>query len=68
MTAVALGKIDAYIHLSPLPFDFAAMALVVEKHGGKVTECDGSPWHAFSSSIIASNGILHDELLETIKA
>lgn len=66
MAALALGKIDGYVHVNPTPFDFAAMALVVEKFGGMVTELDGSPWHAFSKSIVASNGLLHDQILHIV--
>ena len=66
MAAVALGKIEGYVILAPEPFDFAAMALIVEKHGGKVTQADGAPWNAFSPSIVASNGVIHQKLLEVI--
>lgn len=63
MAAVATGRIEGYVHVAPQPFDFAAMALIVEKAGGRVTERDGTPWTAFSTSIVASNGLIHDELL-----
>ncbi len=66
MAALVIGKIDGYVHINPTPFDFAAMALVVEKFGGTVTELDGSPWNAFSKSIVASNGLLHDQILRIV--
>ncbi|MCX6764794.1 MAG: inositol monophosphatase [Candidatus Nealsonbacteria bacterium] len=66
LMAVANGKICAYIHPHPAPEDFAAAALIVEKVGGKVTDLNNDPWDVFSSSIIASNGILHEQILEGI--
>lgn len=68
MIALAEGKIDGYFFPTPQPFDIAAAALIVEKAGGKVTEWDGSPWNAFSKSIVASNGVIHDELLKLINS
>lgn len=66
MAAVALGKADAYVHVHPDPFDHAAMSLVVENYGGKVTDFKGNPWHPFMDSLVASNGLIHDELLELL--
>lgn len=66
MAAVAIGKSEGYIHAHPDPFDFAAMALVVEKFGGKATDFKGNPWHPFMDSLVASNGFVHDELLELL--
>jgi len=67
LMAVATGKICAYVHPHPAPEDFAAGALIVEKAGGKVTDLQGKPWDIFSKSIVASNGILHEEILNGIK-
>lgn len=68
MMMVASGKIQGYVFLNPEPFDIAAAGLIIEQAGGKVTDKDGNPWGAFSRSLVASNGILHDELLSIIKA
>lgn len=68
MMWVATGKISAFIHTQPKPFDIAAAGLIVEMSGGRVTDLDGRPWHPFSSSIVASNGAVHDELLELLSA
>ncbi len=67
LMAVATGKICAYIHPHPAPEDFASAALIVEKAGGKVTDLQGKSWNIFSSSIIATNGILHEPILNGIK-
>jgi len=66
MMMVAWGKIHGYVFLKPEPFDIAAAGLIIERAGGSVTDQNGHPWNAFSSSLIASNGILHEKLLSVI--
>jgi myo-inositol-1(or 4)-monophosphatase len=66
MMAVAQGKIAGYVHPGPEPFDIAAAGLIVEKAGGKVTDMQGNPWSPFSESIVATNGLIHEALLEVL--
>lgn len=61
---VATGKIEGYVHPGPTPFDIAAACLIVEACGGKVTDMEGKPWTAFSKSIVATNGRIHDKVLQ----
>ena len=61
---VAAGWTDAYFHLGLKPWDLAAGALMVEEAGGKVTRVDGSPWSVEKGGLLASNGLLHSELLK----
>jgi myo-inositol-1(or 4)-monophosphatase len=44
------------------PWDVAAGALLVTEAGGRVSGIDRSPLDLFARSILASNGIVHDEL------
>jgi myo-inositol-1(or 4)-monophosphatase len=37
--------------------------LIVEEAGGKVTRFDGSPFQIDSRETLATNGLIHDELL-----
>lgn len=64
---VASGRISGFVHGSIGPEDGAAGSLIVEEAGGRVTDLDGNPWTPFSESIVASNGILHDQILEALK-
>lgn len=32
-----------------------------------LTQADGRPWNVFEKDIIASNGIIHDQLLELLR-
>lgn len=63
---VAAGWLDAYFHLALGAWDTAAGVLLVEEAGGRVTQADGSRWTPEATSIVASNGLLHDLLLERL--
>ena len=48
------------------PWDFAAGRLLVEEAGGKVTTCDGEPLPLRKTSVLASNGVLHAQMLPIV--
>jgi myo-inositol-1(or 4)-monophosphatase len=64
---VAAGRFDAFYEHKLQAWDSAAGFLIVEEAGGKVTDMKGEPYSPYQPGIIASNGILHDELLEWVK-
>lgn len=69
---VASGVLDALIIPTELPnawHDVAAGLLLVQEAGGRVSHLDGSQLvlHDMSRGFLASNGILHDELLSIIR-
>ncbi len=63
---VATGKIEGYVHPYLAIEDHAAAGFLVQCVGGKVTDIHGNPWTPFSDSIMATNGKIHEELLDTI--
>jgi myo-inositol-1(or 4)-monophosphatase len=64
---VGLGMLGAYFEYTLSPWDFAAGRLFVEEAGGVVTTCRGEPLPLEQSSILASNGRLHDAMLDVIR-
>jgi myo-inositol-1(or 4)-monophosphatase len=66
MMMVALGRIGGHVFLNPDPFDIAAAAFIIERSGGRVTNWDGHPWSPFGGPIVATNGRLHDAVLEIL--
>jgi len=64
---VASGWLDGFIHVDLDPWDAAAGALIVRNAGGKVTDFAGQPWTIESGHLVASNGLLHDELLAIVR-
>ena len=63
---VAAGRIDGYWELDLEAWDMAAGALIVQEAGGRVSSVDGTPYSAFKKNVVASNGLLHDKMLEVI--
>jgi myo-inositol-1(or 4)-monophosphatase len=64
---VGLGWLGAYFEYTLSPWDFAAGRLFVDEAGGKVTTCLGVPLPLAKSSILASNSLVHDAMLNVIR-
>ncbi len=65
LVMVGTGLLGAYFEYELSPWDFAAGRLFVEEAGGRVTNCLGEPLPLTAkSSILATNGTLHDPMLE----
>jgi myo-inositol-1(or 4)-monophosphatase len=66
---IASGKADALIKRSQHSWDIAAGILLIEEAGGKVTDEHGNKINLKNSRhhLIASNGVLHDTILEEIQ-
>jgi myo-inositol-1(or 4)-monophosphatase len=60
---VAAGRLDAFWEFNLNPWDTAAGILLVEEAGGRVTDFSGNHFRLDSHEILASNGLIHDELL-----
>ena len=66
LTWLACGRLDGYWEPELKPWDAAAGALIVRAAGGRVTDDAGQFWSPASPSIVASNGALHEVLLQEI--
>lgn len=60
---LAAGRIDAVLESNVHILDVAALAVIVEEAGGRVTDLDGAPLTLASTSILATNGWLHEPIL-----
>jgi myo-inositol-1(or 4)-monophosphatase len=58
---VAAGRADGFWESQLEPWDMAAGGLIVSEAGGRVTEVGGEPW-ACGSTVLATNGRIHDQL------
>lgn len=63
---VAAGRMDAFWEAGLQPWDAAAAALIVTEAGGRVSAFDGGPWTPYLPTIVASNGHIHDGMLEVL--
>src|SRR2546423_1313289 len=64
---VASGRFDGFYEEGLRPWDVAAGVLLVEEAGGRVTHYDGRPFHIYTPPIAASNGLVHDAMLEVLQ-
>lgn len=60
---VAAGYFDGYWELKLKPWDLAGGSLLVTEAGGKITRGDGSTFTIYSETLLATNGLIHDEML-----
>jgi len=60
---VASGVFDAFWERELNPWDICAGMLLVEEAGGRISDFMGNPINIFSKQILASNGILHKDIL-----
>lgn len=65
---VATGRLDGFWEAKLHPWDVAAGALLVEEAGGRVTGYAGEPYDILNHRIVASNGLIHDEMLAVLAA
>lgn len=68
LATVASGRVDGYWEFHLNPWDTSAGVLLVREAGGIVTRFDGSPWRIDSRETLASNGLIHEELLREFDA
>ena len=59
---VAAGRLDGFWELKLKPWDVAAGVLLVREAGGTVTTFDGTEYDVFNHRIVASNGLIHEEM------
>lgn len=66
---VANGKFVGTVFYGPYPHDVATLKIIIEEAGGKVTDLNGEErrYDQDGLGFIASNGILHNEILECVK-
>lgn len=62
----AEGKLGGRIWVNTKICDIAAGIVIVTEAGGKVTNFDGTSCTLDSKQVVASNGKIHDELLEVV--
>lgn len=66
MAYVACGRFDGFWEEGLNPWDMAAGLLLIEEAGGRVSSYDGSAFNVYSPPVIASNGLIHGQMLEVL--
>lgn len=63
---VAAGRTESILIPGGKPWDVAAGTLIVNEAGGQVTDFSGTAWTINSRNVLATNGLVHDEILKLI--
>ena len=61
---VASARADAVVEAAISIWDIAAITVIVQEAGGKVTDIHGQPITKDTVSLIATNGVLHNTVLD----
>jgi myo-inositol-1(or 4)-monophosphatase len=64
---LACGRLDGFWELKLHPWDTAAGSLIVRESGGTVTDFSGNPFSVSGEETLASNGLIHAEMLGALK-
>ncbi|PZF70999.1 inositol monophosphatase family protein [Taibaiella soli] len=63
---VACGRFDGFWEYNLNSWDVAAGYLIVQEAGGKITNFQGEQYSVFDKETLATNGLIHDEMLRLI--
>jgi myo-inositol-1(or 4)-monophosphatase len=63
LCCVACGRFDGFWEFNLNPWDTAAGVLIVAEAGGRITDFRGGPFDLNSRETLASNGLVHEALL-----
>jgi myo-inositol-1(or 4)-monophosphatase len=63
---VASGRLDGFWEFHLKPWDMAAGALIVREAGGQVTGAAGDTFSIYKSQVVASNGVIHGQMIKTL--
>ena len=67
MAYVACGRFDGFYEENLKPWDTAAGLVIIAEARGKVTNFEGGGYDIYSPNILASNGLLHEEILKCVR-
>lgn len=67
MCYVACGRFDGFWEMKLKPWDTAAAMLIIREAGGMVTDFNGGPFSMYSGETMASNGLIHNEMLNVLQ-
>lgn len=65
---LAAGRIDGFWELKLKPWDTAAGCLLVTEAGGVISDMAGGNWNLNSPGLIASNGLIQEQMMEVLSS
>ncbi len=65
---VAAGRMDGFWERDLKPWDIAGGGLLVSEAGGRITDYAGNPFTSRTRTVLATNGVIHQAMLDVIGA
>ncbi len=65
---VAAGRMDGFWERDLKPWDIAGGGLLVSEAGGRITDYAGNPFSSRTRTVLATNGVIHQAMLDVIGA
>ena len=63
---VAAGRFDGYWEVVLSPWDMAGGIVILREAGGMVSGITKNPFSLYGQELVATNGLIHDQLLEAL--
>lgn len=63
----AMGRFEGFWEYNLNAWDVAAGCIILTEAGGKLSDFDGNPLSIYQKEILATNGLIHEELRRVIK-
>ena len=63
---VACGRFEGFWEEGLKSWDVAAGVLMIEEAGGRVSNYDGTPFSVYHPPILASNGLVHEQMMRVL--
>ena len=64
---VSAGRFDGFWEVKLSPWDMAGGVVILREAGGRVTDFHGRAHSIYQPELVASNGLIHDEMLDVIR-
>ncbi|MBA4313138.1 MAG: inositol monophosphatase [Chlorobiaceae bacterium] len=65
---LASGRFDGFWEVALQPWDMAAGVLLLQEAGGVITNFSGTKFNLYEKQLLASNGTIHNQMLDVIKS
>jgi len=66
LSYLAAGRLDGFWELKLKPWDTAAGCLMVLEAGGAISDLAGEKWTLNSPGLVASNGLIHEQMIKVL--
>jgi myo-inositol-1(or 4)-monophosphatase len=63
---LACGRFDGFWEDGLNAWDVAAGVLLIEEAGGRITDFIGAPLNIYTPKVLASNGLIHDKMMQVL--